>query len=128
MNRLLIACACAFVLAAAAAVRTADAPQIFRQTPTSTTSAAEPAVSHATDLVTEGQRVFRYDTFGDEQFWGGALRLHQAIAGARFGGVGTGVSPATALAVGLKVDADALPPSLIQAIQRGAVDLNDPAN
>src|SRR5262247_3080141 len=60
---------------------------------------------NANDKVTRGQQVFRFDTFGDEAFWGGTLKLHQAIAGARFGGVGPGVSPATALAVGLKVDA-----------------------
>jgi hypothetical protein len=87
-----------------------------------------PVAAHAVRLVAEGQRTFRFDTFGDEQFWGGSLRLHQAIAGARFGGVGPGVSPATALAVGLKVDADALPRSLLHALRRGAVDLNDPAN
>jgi hypothetical protein len=86
-----------------------------------------PAAAHAVDLVNEGQRVFRFDTFGDEAFWGGTLRLHEAIEGAALGGVGPGVSPATALAVGLKVDSDALPPQLVQAIQRGAVNLNDPA-
>ena len=86
-----------------------------------------PAAAHAVDLVTQGRHVFRFDTFGDEAFWGGTLRLHEAIEGAALGGVGPGVGPATALAVGLKVDSDALPPQLIQAIQHGAVDLNDPA-
>ncbi|HKW75871.1 MAG TPA: hypothetical protein VJN64_10125, partial [Terriglobales bacterium] len=62
-----------------------------------------------------------------EDFWGGALGLHKAIEGAKFGGVGPGVSPATALAVGLKVDQDALPLAVVQAIQAGQVDLNDPA-
>jgi hypothetical protein len=120
-RRLLLAAACCFLLVAAAVTGPANAEQ-------SDFGPVDPAVSHATDLVKEGQRVFRFDTFGDEQFWGGALKLHQAIAGVRFGGVGAGVSPATALAVGLKVDSEALPPSLLQAIQRGAVDLNDPAN
>jgi hypothetical protein len=78
-------------------------------------------------MLEEGQRIFRFDTFGDEAFWGDTLRLHQAIEGQRFGGVGPGVSPATALAVGLKVDADALPPDVLNAIKHGAVDLNDPA-
>jgi cytochrome c peroxidase len=87
-----------------------------------------PVVAHAAKLLEQGQRIFRFDTFGDEQFWGGALKLHQAIAGARFGGVGPGVSPALALAVGLKVDAAALPRDLRRAIRAGAVDLNDPAN
>lgn len=78
-------------------------------------------------LAAQGRQIFRFDTFGDEDFWGGTLGLHKAIEGAKFGGVGPGVSPATALAVGLKVDQDALPPSLVQAIQAGQVDLNDPA-
>ncbi|HEY6175649.1 MAG TPA: hypothetical protein VIX73_14420 [Kofleriaceae bacterium] len=71
---------------------------------------------------------FRYDTFGDEAFWGGTLQLHQAIAGAANGGVGNGVSPRTALAVGLKVDVDALPRSLRDALRDGKVDLDDPAS
>lgn len=54
----------------------------------------------------DGRRIFRYDTFGDQAFWGDGLKLHQAIAGATLGGVGPGVSPNTALAVGLKVDSD----------------------
>ncbi len=74
----------------------------------------------------EGQRTFRFETFGDEAFWGGVLRLHEAIAGAAHGGVGPGVSPRTALAVGLKVDSDALPADLRKAIQAGRVDLDDP--
>jgi hypothetical protein len=88
----------------------------------------DPVAAHAHRLLAEGQRVFRFATFGDEAFWGGALKLHQAIAGARLGGVGPGVSPATALGVGLKVDAAALPRPLLRAIRRGTVDLDDPAN
>lgn len=83
---------------------------------------------HATrDLTAAGRHTFRFDTFGDEAFWGDTLRLHQAIEGSRFGGVGAGVSPKTALAVGLKVDVDALPGALIQALRRGQVNLDDPA-
>ena len=82
---------------------------------------------NALTKVTSGRRVFRYDTFGDEAFWGDTLKLHQAIAGANLGGVGPGVSPATALAVGLKVDVDALPYSLRQQLAAGQVDLNAPA-
>ncbi|MBZ5537230.1 MAG: hypothetical protein LAO31_14845 [Acidobacteriia bacterium] len=78
-------------------------------------------------MVAHGRQVFRYDTFGDEDFWGGALKLHQAIEGTKFGGVGPGVSPRTALAVGLKVDADALPGDLISQIRAGKVNLDDPA-
>ncbi|HEU4978114.1 MAG TPA: hypothetical protein VFT42_04410, partial [Solirubrobacteraceae bacterium] len=78
-------------------------------------------------LFTQGRKVFRFDTFGDEKFWGGALQLHKAIEGAKHGGVGPGVSPKTALAVGLKVDVTALPKAVRTAIAKGKVNLNDPA-
>src|SRR5215471_6757389 len=61
---------------------------------------------HAQATIDEGRKIFRYDTFGSEAFWGDALRLHKAIAGEKNGGIGPGVSPKTALSVGLKVDAD----------------------
>ena len=83
--------------------------------------------SQAADLIAEGKQIFRFDTFGDEDFWGGQLRLHDAIQGEQFGGVGPGVSPATALEVGLKVDVRALPQRLQNRLKRGQVDLNDPA-
>jgi len=82
---------------------------------------------NAERMIEEGQRTFRFDTFGDEAFWGDTLKLHQAIEGERFGGVGPGVSPATALAVGLKVDAEALPSNVLNDIKHGRVNLNDPA-
>src|SRR5262249_17966440 len=82
---------------------------------------------NAQQLVEEGRRIFRYDTFGSEAWWGDTLKLHQAIAGATHGGVGPGVSPKTALSVGLKVDMDALPPALVDQIKAGKVDLDDPA-
>ena len=82
---------------------------------------------HGEDAIARGKQIFRFDTFGDEDFWGGALKIHQAIEGAKLGGVGPGVSPATALAVGLKVDQDALPVAVVNAIKAGQVDLNDPA-
>jgi hypothetical protein len=66
----------------------------------------------------DGKTTFRFDTFGDEQLWTDVLQMQQAIAK---------VSPATALAVGLKVDADALPSAVIDALKAGQVDLNDPA-
>ena len=81
----------------------------------------------ATRLFAQGKKVFRFDTFGDEAFWGGTLQLHQAIEGAKLGGVGPGVSPKTALAVGLKVDSEALPASLQKALAAGKVDLDSPA-
>jgi hypothetical protein len=66
----------------------------------------------------DGQSIFRYDTFGDEQLWTGVLRMHEVVAK---------VSPATALAVGLKVDVDALPAGVVTAIRQHAVNLDDPA-
>lgn len=88
---------------------------------------ADSAVRNAVNLVEEGRQVFRYDTFGDEQFWGETLRLHEAIAGAAHGGVGPGLSPAAALEAGLKVDAERLGEDVIAALQAGQVDLNSPA-
>ena len=52
------------------------------------------------DLIKEGKETFRFDTFGDEKLWGDTLKLHLAIEGQKFGGVGDGVSPKTALSVG----------------------------
>jgi hypothetical protein len=78
-------------------------------------------------MMSEGRNTFRYDTFGSENFFGTTIGLHQAIEGAAFGGVGGGVSPKTALAVGLKVDADALPNEVVEAIKAGQVNLDDPA-
>jgi hypothetical protein len=75
--------------------------------------------------IQEGRNIFRYDTYGDEAFWGDALQLHEAIQGSRFGGVGPGVSPKTALALGLKVDSDVLPPKVLSALRQGKIDLDD---
>lgn len=65
----------------------------------------------------DGRKIFRYDTFGDEQLWTDVLRMHEVIST---------ISPAAALGVGLKVDGDALPPSVVMALRSGTVDLNDP--
>ncbi len=86
-----------------------------------------PVVDNATQKVLQGEQIFRFDTFGDEAFWGDTLKLHQAIEGAKLGGIGPGVSPKTALAVGLKVDLDALPRNLVEQIEKGRVNLDDPA-
>ena len=83
--------------------------------------------AHARRMIEEGRQIFRFDTFGSEAFFGDALQLHRAIAGAKNGGVGGGVSPKTALAVGLKVDSDALPDALKLQIAAGKVNLDDPA-
>ena len=66
----------------------------------------------------DGQAIFRFDSFGDEQLWTDVLRMHEVVAT---------VDPATALAVGLKVDVEALPPQVVAALQAGRVNLRDPA-
>jgi hypothetical protein len=70
-------------------------------------------------LLAQGQAVFRFDTFGDETQWTDTLRMHEVI--------GSAVDPTTALAVGLKVDAEALPTAVVQGIRDGSVDLKSPA-
>ena len=90
-------------------------------------SANDQIINNAEGMLKPGKEIFRFDTFGDEAFGGDALRLHQAIAGEKQGGVGPGVSPKTALAVGLKVDLDALPASLVDQLKAGKVNLDDPA-
>ena len=70
-------------------------------------------------LVAEGKTIFRYDTFGDEAQWTDNLKMHEVISAA--------VDPVTALSVGLKVDAEALPAEVVAGIQSGAVDLTSPA-
>ena len=66
----------------------------------------------------DGRDIFRHDTFGDEQLWTDVLRMHEVIPT---------VDPKTALAVGLKVDVDALPNSVVAALKAGKIDLTDPA-
>jgi hypothetical protein len=82
---------------------------------------------NAQRMLEEGRQIFRFETFGDEAYWSDKLKLHQAIEGAKLGGTGPGVSPKTALAVGLKVDMDALPADLVEKVKRGEVNLDDPA-
>jgi cytochrome c2 len=86
-----------------------------------------PILMNAHRLLREGRQIFRFDTFGDEAFWGDTLQLHLAIEGEALGGVGPGVSPNAALALGLKVDVEALPPELVAALKQGQLDLDDPA-
>lgn len=90
-------------------------------------TATDPVAAAAAQAIANGRQTFRFDTFGDEAFWGDTLKLHQAIAGTANGGVGSGLSPNAALALGLKVDADAIPAALAQQIQAGQVPLDSPA-
>ncbi len=97
------------------------------QTPSAQKDFDAEIARYARAMLDEGRKTFRYDTFGSEAFFGDALQLHKAIAGAKNGGVGPGVSPKTALSVGLKVDADALPAALKKQLAAGKVNLDDPA-
>ncbi len=92
----------------------------INQTPAMHNRAQSPnnAEENAKQLIDEGRHIFRFDTFGDEAFWTGALQMQQAVST---------LSPQAALALGLKVDAEALSPAVIEAIKRGNVNLNDPA-
>src|SRR5438270_439186 len=93
-----------------------------------TSSPADDPIQHnARRMLEEGRITFRVDTFGSEAVWGNSLQIHTAIAGEKLGGIGPGVSTKTALAVGLKVDADALPESLKRDLTAGKVNLDDPA-
>jgi cytochrome c5 len=79
--------------------------------------AGSSAEDNAKQLIDQGRHIFRFDTFGDEAFWTGSLHIQQAVST---------LSPQTALSLGLKVDAQALSPSLIEEIKHGRVNLNDP--
>jgi len=70
------------------------------------------------ELVKQGQQVFRYWTFGDETFWTDVLQMNKVIE--------TAVDPTTALSVGLKVDATAIPAAVVAGIEDGSVSLTDP--
>jgi hypothetical protein len=99
----------------------AVASSVFALTLTFVLSAGHlaPAVAVPDDArIRHGQQIFRYDTFGDEQLWTRVLRMHEVIET---------VSPETALAVGLKVDVDALPAGVIAALKAGKVNLKNPA-
>jgi len=82
-------------------------------TDTSRIGAADPV------LVAQGKEIFRFDTFGDESKWTDTLRLHEVIRAA--------VDPTTAFSVGLKVDAEALPATVVQGIRDGSISLTSPA-
>ncbi|HJR43612.1 MAG TPA: hypothetical protein VJ812_16065 [Gemmatimonadaceae bacterium] len=92
------------------------APQALRE-------ARSPAGPQNPGLIAQGKAIFRFDTFGDETFWTDTLFMHEVIRGT----IGPGVSPNTALSVGLKVDFDTLPPQVKSALAAGTIDLDDPA-
>jgi len=112
----------------ACALKNGNAPQAAQPGGLSGVRAGEASGpdANAEQTIEEGRQIFRFDTFGDESFWGDALKLHQAIARAKLGGVGAVLSPQAALEVGLKVDMDALPPDRVQQLNDQKVDLDDP--
>lgn len=89
-----------------------------RRSPSSTSQFLGSAEDNSAQLIQQGRQIFRFDTFGDEVFWGDQLQLHQAI---------NALTPRNALALGLKVDSQALSPSVVEAIKHGKVNLDDPA-
>jgi hypothetical protein len=104
------------ILGALAGCTSRGAQERPGQPPTGTGPARD---DRSPQTLAEGQRIFRYDAFGDEQFWTDTARMHQVIQ--------KSVSPKMALSVGLKVDADAIPPDVAQAIKSGQVELECPA-
>jgi len=75
-------------------------------------------------MMKEGRDTFRHDTFGSEEFWGGTLGLHEAIQGSGSDGSNKGLGAKTALAVGLKVDSEKIPPDVADQIKKGKVDMD----
>jgi len=94
----------------------ACATQTPGETPADTPTAS---VDTSPQAIAEGQQIFRFETFGDEKFWTDTARMHEVVQ--------KSVSPKTALSVGLKVDADAIPADVAAAIKAGKVNLDDPA-
>jgi len=109
--RLIGAASVVFILTMAFAI--SGFTPAMRAQQTAETSERDRAIRHK-----DGQAIFRFDTFGDEQLWTDVLRMHEAIPT---------VDPATALAVGLKVDVDALPAEVLTALRAGQIDLTNPA-
>src|SRR6187402_1689423 len=99
----------------------------FKKTEEGTIEEQQTGIEKSKSLVAQGKEIFRFDTFGDEDFWSGLLHIDKAILGVNNGGFGPGVSPNAALAVGLKVDVDALPADVRAGIISGEIDLNNPA-
>jgi hypothetical protein len=115
-----------FAAGISALILSAGALSLYAQTPGK--SYDDAAEAYARKLLEDGKEIFRHDTFGSEEFWGGKLKLHQAIAGEKLGGIGAGISPQQALELGLKVDVNAVPKEVAEGISSGKVDLKDPAN
>jgi mono/diheme cytochrome c family protein len=112
-------CRASVVLSALGALAGCSVKSAHEQPGRMPTGAGPARDDRSTQTLAEGQRIFRYETFGDEQFWTDTARMHEVVQ--------KSVSPKMALSVGLKVDADAIPPDVAQAIKNGQVDLESPA-
>jgi hypothetical protein len=97
-----VAGAVLLVTVATAALRQAS-PSAQAQPAAASASFDSTINQNAQRMLEEGRKIFRYDTFGSEDFWGGKLRLHEAIVGQKLGGVGPGVSPKMALSLGSRL-------------------------
>ena len=115
--------ACLALAACISAPRDVDTNPAVKSERTDAESWAGETRDHAAKMYREGQEIFRHDTFGSEEFWGGQLRLHEAIAGQAHGGVGPGITAHQALQLGLKVDVRKLPAILVEAIRGRSVSL-----
>src|SRR5437870_1353703 len=118
----------ALVLTSVAAATLRQSVASAQTQPSATMTSFDSTITqNAQRMIEEGRKTFRFDTFGDEAFWGDQLQLHKAIAGSKLGGQGPGLSPKAALGLGLKVDMDALTSSTIKALRRRDLNLDDPA-
>jgi cytochrome c5 len=106
-----------FVVAALAACTAGKNDNVGPTATPTPTPAIDPNKTAGDTAFDQGKQTFRFDTFGDEAFWTGNLRMNEAVAA---------VDPTTALSVGLKVDADALPASVVAGVQNGSISLTDP--
>jgi mono/diheme cytochrome c family protein len=112
--------------ASAALVLGAGVYSCATQPGTATDESRSGIEANARQMLDDGRKIFRFDTFGSEAFWG-TTRLHEALAGEKNGGTGPGVSPNAALKLGLKVDLAAMPNAIVPLIQAGTANLDDPA-
>jgi mono/diheme cytochrome c family protein len=115
-DKQLLAAALAFIVFTAATALSAcgTTKPAADGTPAATTAEPQAKQEPSAADAAEGQRVFRFDTFADEQLWTDTLHLNEVVE--------KNVDPTTALKVGLKVDADVLPAGILDK-----VDLKSPA-
>jgi hypothetical protein len=128
--RFLLAASVSLTIAAAAACR--SLPKDVETDPAVRSQAAprdeweDKVTAHSKQMLEDGKKIFRWDTFGSEAFWGDQLQLHKALIGEKKGGVGPGLTPRQALQLGLKADVGAVPKLLVEVLKEGGVSLDNP--